>query len=207
MKNKKKVAIKAPKRNLFTLLIVIAGLVVAFFVTATIVSYASLDKQMHEPFKTENQTYNLEDAIYMDGTEFKDFGLEFICSEFDNGKAKFKISTYKFEEQEIDVEKITIKVCLTADYLDYCKYSTERTHKLADSYDSITSSSSSYTHTVDLVEFPAKVDAFPFDITVDAPKAYVYLQYKVTTNKIETKTYVLEFDYEDFNVQIGGISK
>ena len=207
MKKKKKIAIKAPKRNLFTLLVVIAGLAVAFFATATIVSYASLDKNLYEPFNTENEKYDLEDAKFIKGSEFEDFGLEFICTEFDNGHAKFDITPYKFEEQDIDVEKVTIRVCLTANYLDYIEYSTERSHKIADSLDSATTNSNTYTHTVDIIDFPAKVDAFPFDITVNTPKAYVFLEYKVTTNKIETKTYVLEYDYEEFNIQYGGISK
>lgn len=209
MKNKKKMVIKGPKRNLFTLLIIVGGLLVAFFIAATITSYASLDKHMYEPFNTENATYNLKDAEYINGKEFNDFGLEFICSEFDNGKAKFKIRTYKLENQELELESITIRVCLTADYIDYCKYSSENTkHELAESYDTATTSKNIYTYTVDLVEFPAKVDAFPFDIKVDAPTAYVYLQYKYKNGvNITTKTYVLEYDYSDFNVQIGGISK
>lgn len=207
MKKKKKTTIKAPKRNLFTLLVVIAGFAVVFFTTAVIVSYASLDKNLYEPFQTEHETYDLENAKFIKGSEFEDFGLEFVCTEFDNGHAKFNITPYKFEEQDIDVEKVTIRVCLTANYLDYIEYSTERSHKIADSLDSATTNSNTYTHTVDIIDFPAKVDAFPFDITVNTPKAYVFLEYKVTTNKIETKTYVLEYDYKDFNVQLGGISK
>jgi hypothetical protein len=66
MKNKKKIAIKAPKRNLFTLLVVIAGLAVAFFATATIVSYASLDKNLYEPFLRKSiQNIYLYDFIIL----------------------------------------------------------------------------------------------------------------------------------------------
>ena len=185
-------------------LVIIVGLVVVFFVAATISSYASLTKHMYEPFATEEMSYKLDNAQYIDGEDFTDFKLEFECTEFNvNNKAKFKITTSKFEEQEIDVQSITVRVCLTADYLDYCKYSSENTkHTLDES-----SSSKTQTYTVDTVEFPAKVDAFPFDIKVKEPVAYVYLQYKVKTivgteTKIKTHTYILKYDYEDFNVKV-----
>ena len=209
MKNKKR-TIKGPKRNLTTLLAVIGGLFIAFFITATIVSYTSLTKHMYEPFQTENVTYDLSKAEFIDGEDFKDFGLDLVCTEFDvNGKVKFSITTYKLEDQEINVESITIRICMTADYLDYIEYSSANSnHKLADSKSTATSSSNIYTYSLNSREFPAKVDAFPFDIKVKEPVAYVYLQYVVNTGTTKkTKTYVLQYDYEDFNVQIGGISK
>lgn len=210
MKNKKRKAIKAPKRNLFTLLIVMGGLFVAFLLAATIYSYASLTKHMYEPFVGENMSYDLKNAKYIDGEDFKDFNLEFECTEFNlnekNPTAKFKITTSKFEGQEIDVQSIVVRICLTADYIDYCKYSSENTkHQLEDSY-------STQTYTVESKNFPTSVDAFPFDIKVKEPVAYVYLQYKVKTvvgteTKIKTSTYVLKYNYEDFGSPLGGLDK
>ena len=209
MKNKKKVAIKGPKRNLFTLLIVVGGLLVTFFLVATISSYASLEKHMYEPYQGENMSYNLKDAKYIDGKDFNDFNLEFTCLEFNvsdtTNTAKFQIKTTKFEEQELDIQSITIRVCLTANYVDYCKYSSENTkHTLDDS------STNTQTYSVDTIKFPASVDAFPFDIKVKEPVAYVYLQYKVKTivgteTKIKTNTYILKYNYDEFNVVKGGL--
>lgn len=216
MKKKKKVAFKAPKRNLLTLLIAVGGFALIIFSVISIASYASLTKRMHEPFNTENVTYDLSKAEYIDGNDFDDFGFEFICSEFDYGKAKFKIKTYLLENQldeedkpTLEVESITVRICLTANYIDYCEYSQEnKKHKLEDKYEEADTQS----YTVTLIDFPAKVDAFPFDITVDEPTAYVYLEYKFkqqtsTGTTIKTKRYVLKYDYSEFNVQIGGISK
>lgn len=207
MKNKKKVAIKAPKRNLFTLLVVIGGLVVAFFIAATIYSYASLTK--YEPFADEKyEKYNLENAKYIDGDDFEDFNLDFKCTKFNldekNPKAVFEITTSKFEGQEIEVENITINICLSVDYLE-CKYSGEKTsHQLE-------GSSSKQTYTMDSINLPTTVDAFPFDIKIKEPVAYVYLSYKVKTvvgneTKIKTNTYVLKYEYEDFGTPSGGIN-
>jgi hypothetical protein len=65
---------------------------------------------------------------------------------------------------------------------------------------------------MDSINLPTTVDAFPFDIKIKEPVAYVYLSYKVKTvvgneTKIKTNTYVLKYEYEDFGTPSGGINK
>jgi hypothetical protein len=211
MKNKKKVAIKAPKRNLLTLLIAIGGLAVAFFVAVVISSYASLETYDITPFQGEEVSYNLENAEYINGDEFTDFGFDFTCEKFDiNNKAVFKIKTYKLEEQEIDVQNITINVCLTTDskYVNFCEYRENTKHKVDDS------SNNTQTYNLETISFPTSIDAFPFDIKVKEPVVYVYLHYQVkvsteTGSRMKTSTYVLKYTYSDFMTKdtIGGIER
>ena len=157
-------------------------------------------------------SYDLKDAKYMNGNEFEDFGLDFACTQFDiNKKTIFEVKTYKLEGQEIEVQSITINVCLTTDskYVNYCEYKENTKHKVDDS------SSNTQKYTLDTISFPTSIDAFPFDIKVKEPVAYVYLQYKVkVTNEnggysYTPKTYVLKYEYNDFMTSktIGGIDK
>jgi hypothetical protein len=224
MKKTKKVNLKAPKRNLFTLLIVLGGALALFFITLIITSYVKPytdDSRKVEPFVTNvSSGYDLEDTIYMDGADFDEFGLNFQCTSYDDNahKATFVVKTYENENFKNMIasgefkitSSITVRVCLTANLSGKALYSTERTtNKLAPTLDDATSSNYKSEHTIsNIIDLPFEIDCFPFDIKVKEPTAYVYVKYSFTRNgQSYTNSYILKYSYEEFNIVSGGIIK
>ena len=222
MKKTKKVNLKAPKRSLSTLLIILGSALVVFFVAWIITSYVKVynDESLKvEPFVTNiSSEYITEDTKYMDGKDFDEFGLDFQCTSYDDNSQKvtFVIKTYENDNYKAKVENneikltsnITVRVCFTAKLSGKANYSTERTtHKLAPSLAEANSSNYKTEHTIsNVVNLPFKVDAFPFDIKVKEPTAYVFVKYSYTKNgQSYTDTYVLEYTYDEFNLLSGGI--
>ena len=101
-------------------------------------------------------------------------------------------------------------ICLAADWVGYCQYSTTKefavtNNKAAQTYSSYRISG--------IEQFPAKANTWPFKVNVETPNAYVYVYfgYYDTTNpnnlKKVWKTYILEYTYDEYHTSAtqGGI--
>ena len=209
-------------RNLFTIIFV---LVVGFLVCACVYSIQSYVKTYNDnkalPLMDTTESdgvttykYHYDEATKIKGSEFKEFNLEFVCSEYieeeNTSKATFKIITYKTNQTKKITGKVSYAVCLAADWVKFNKTS-------SGTFDLGTSEEKKTTKTVTLSKsgsddwpnFPAKANTWPVKITVDKPDVYLYLSYSYTSNG-ETKTeyYILSYTLgEDLIPVIGGIKK
>ena len=221
MKKEKEKKKKLFGRNLFTLLFVIIVVgVLGFIIGTTIKNVSRATANSYKPFQTDSSGKKLEtfnDAPITDGKNFTDFGIYLKCIDStsdsagtngwdkDAGTALYKVALIKNGNTEglnISGNKVTIGLCLMADWLGwtgFISYGSTSTYTVTlseklDSAKSATSSTYKRSYTVSNVnKLPAKLDVFPFGITLKTPNIYLYLSY--TTAKNKTVTYILKYNY------------
>ena len=162
-------------------------------------------------------TFDTENVTRMNGKDFKEFELEFVCEEYSEAskKAKFSIKAYKNENTKSVTNKVKQQyaVCVSADWVGFASYSTEELSSSFYIYDSAASASSTSTTVYELIDFPAKANTWPVPVTVEAPDVYVYISYTyykvdgATSGDKETKNYILKYSYSELDVKIGGIER
>lgn len=157
---------------------------------------------------------NIENAKRMNNEDFNDFNIRFTCTNYneDGKSATFRLYYYSDENSVTLASSISTKLLLTADYIDFTSWSSTYTvSSLATSLESAEGSSTYYkTYTTSsLVDFPTKITTptWPYNIGyVSRPIAYLYLNYTCKENsKNVTKTYILRYDYNEFNIIQGGV--
>lgn len=224
----------APKRklfgrNLFTLLVFGGGFIIIVLAIFSTVSYIStyngskitpfVDKNFDEQWTAED--YNVENAIRITNEELEEFGVIFTCTEYseDSNTAKFKLKTYKKENTKSPIEQdgkwITANVMMTAEWINFVSYSSNKTTSLRmyDDEETANGSSSKSNYSKEftvknLANFPAKANTFPVKIEVDEPTIYLFISYNYKQNaEIKNLTYIIEYSYSDLIPETGGIRK
>lgn len=216
-------------RNAFTLFVFVPLVLVVILGIFVGVSYISTyNSNKIKPYEhkstgvlfTDNEGENkflIEDAIYIDAEEFNDFEFILKCTSYneDAKSAAYDFKPYKTEETKaISNDKISVALCLKADWVGYVGYSSTTPSTVTLSSDkekAENTTSSTYKKTLNinsLYDFPAKAETWPVKVKVEQPEIYLYLSYVYQENgKNITKTYILEYEYTDLIPESGGIRK
>ena len=210
-------------RNLGTLLIIIGGALVLFLLVFTPYSYITTAKNNDVTSYisgSPNISVSGEDNVTrMKGSDFDLFDIDFYCTNWniDEDQAKFHLgikwndNTSKLNNKETLLQldssnsnNYTVRtgICLAADWVGYCEYSTTKEFAVTNSKTVQTYSSYRISG---IEQFPSKANTWPFKVNVETPNAYVYIYfgYYDTTNpnnlKKVWKTYILEYTYDEYH--------
>ena len=214
--NKKKKIIFG--RNIFTIVVVLVVLLIGTIIADNIITSVQNDVT---PFVTkadgttyDEGTYDLENCKKIKLSELEEFGLKFVCTEYneDTQQIKYTMTTYLTEKsKDIISGSCTAQVCVASDYIGFISYSTKHTTVkfAADLETAENSSTYQKTFTISsVIDYPAKSQHWPFPITVDSPTTYLYISYNYNSNGAKrTETFLIEFSYKDLLPETGGIAK
>ncbi|MBE6137208.1 MAG: hypothetical protein E7176_02300 [Erysipelotrichaceae bacterium] len=216
-------------RNAFTLYIfipIVLILILGVFVAASYISTNNSNKI--KPFETKSagvlftdnegtNSFLVEDAEYISPNQFTEFGYILKCTSYneDSKTAEYLFKPYKTETTKaISNDKISVALCMKADWIGFVGYSTTSPTTVTLSSDlekaeSTTSSTYRKTLTISsLMDFPAKTNNWPIKVTVKEPEIFLYIQYSYQENgKNVTKVYIIEYSYSDLIPETGGIRK
>lgn len=216
-------------RNAFTFFVfvpIVIIVILGVFIGASYVSTYNSNKI--KPFEnksvgvlfTDNEGKNeflVENATYLKGGEFEDFGYLFKCTSYneDSKSATYTFIPYKTEETKaIKNDKISVALCLKADWVGYVGYSSTTPSTVTLSSDkekAEETTSSTYKKNLNinsLYDFPSKADTWPVKVKVEEPEIYLYIAYTFQENgKDVTNSYIIEYAFDDLIPESGGIRK